>query len=174
MTFNRTIAFLLAGLIVPASHAIAACPQALAVYSEMPHPDGRQSEPAKAAEINFYPDADAVVVTNAFNMVLAKGPRLLGHAIWNVENARPDGALMLNCPDGDVTGDELRACTHWVGVIYSMDKNGQLGLLPGAQAPAAETLIFTDLSRALYFSDLNIDENILPQWDQFRLSGCQE
>lgn len=172
MTFKRTIALILAGIIMPASHALAACPQALAVYTEMPHPDG--SNNTRPTEINFYPDPNAVVVSNAFNMVLPKGPRLLGHAIWNVDAARPDGTLMLNCPDGDVTGDELRACTHWIGVIYSLDQNGQLGLLPAANEDAAETLIFTDMSRALYFSDLNTPENILPNWDAFRLTGCQE
>lgn len=172
MTFKRTIALLLAGFIMPASHAFAACPQALAVYTEMPAPDGQNKAPP--AEINFYPDPNAVVVSNAFNMVLSKGPRLLGHAIWNVDAARPDGALMLNCPDGDVTGDELRACTHWVGVIYSLDKSGQMSLLPAANEDAADRLLFTDLSRALFFSDLNTPENILPDWDVFRLTGCQE
>ena len=122
----------------------------------------------KPAEIT-YPDPNAVVVSNAFNMVLAKGPRLwdMPYGIWT----RPDGALMLNCPDGDGQGMNC-ACTHWVGVIYSLDREGRLDL---CQPPMRTLLsvLFSDLSRALFFSELNQPNNILPRWDVFRLSGCQ-
>lgn len=177
MTFKRPLSWLLAGaFIVPASLvasvASAACPQALAVYTEMAGPDMEAG--FQPAEINFFPDPNAFIVSNAFNMHLAKGESLQGHIIWNTDSARSDGTLMLNCPDGDVTGEEIRACTHWVGVVYAVNVQGTLSLMPAADEDAAQSLILTDMSRALYFGDLNKPSNTLPRWDQFQLSGCQE
>lgn len=177
MTFKHPLSWLLAGAFaVPAilstSLADAACPQALATYTEMPGPDTLPG--FQPAEINFYPDPNAVVVSNAFTMHLAKGESLQGHIIWNTDSARSDGTLMLNCPDGDVTGEEIRACTHWVGIIYAVNAQGLLSLMPAANEDAASSLILSDMSRALYFGDLNNEKNTLPRWDQFQLSGCQE
>ena len=38
--------------------------------------------------------------------------------------------IMNNCPEGDVTGDDIAACTVWEGVIYSIGADGKVGSLP--------------------------------------------
>ena len=44
---------------------------------------------------------------------------------------RPNGIVMYNCPEGDVTGDDLEACTVWQGLIYGVSAAGQVdNLLP--------------------------------------------
>ena len=58
-------------------------------------------------------------------MVLDKGVVLDGIVMWTDGVSRPHGSLMYKCPTGDVTGDELAACTVWQGVIYSVGRQGQ-------------------------------------------------
>ncbi|WP_200914051.1 hypothetical protein, partial [Microbacterium sp. Leaf203] len=60
-------------------------------------------------------------------------------------------ALMYKCPDGDVTGAELQACTLWQGVIYAADETGVVSLLP-KKGDAPKTLIFPDLGPSLRHS----------------------
>lgn len=147
-----------------AGQAHAACPQELAVYSEV---DGR-------TEIDFRPENEAAIVANSFRMILPDGPVLEGHVIWNDGMARPTGALMLDCPEGDLTGDEIAACTHWQGLVYALDAEGTVGLIPPRGEEAAPRLLFSDLSRTLDASPLNDGKAALPRWDVYALSGCQE
>ena len=142
--------------------AHAACPQELAVYTEI----GGQ------AQIEFSAEPAGFVVTNAFRLIVADDLVLDGIVMWNEGISRPNGLIMHQCPDGDVTGEELDACTHWQGVIYTVSSSGTVDLL--GQKDAAETLLLPDLSRQLHDSDLNSDGGTLVGFDVFALSGCQE
>ena len=146
-----------------ATPALAACPVELAVYGDRDH----------VAGIDFRPVVDRAAVTNAFRMNLDNGVVLDGFVMWSEGTERPYGALTYKCPEGDVTGEELEACTVWQGVIYSADAAGAVGLLPKAGA-APKTLLFPDLGPSLGLSAIGEGGLSRMPWDVFALKGCQE
>ncbi|MER8549663.1 hypothetical protein [Mesorhizobium sp. M0684] len=145
--------------------ALAACPLELAVYGD----------PEDAAEIDFRPTGESAAVTNSFKMVLDNGVVLDGIVMWTEGAARPHGSLMYKCPAGDVTGDELAACTVWEGVIYTADDQGNIALLPGEGKDAPKKLILPDLGASLQMSAAYSANGFSKvPWDVFALKGCQE
>ena len=146
-------------------NAHAACPLALAVYGDAESDAG----------IDFRPTMDAATVTNTFKMVLDKGVVLDGIVMWTSGVSRPHGSLMYKCPTGDVTGNELAACTVWQGVVYSADDKRNIALLAAEGADAPQSLIFPDLGPSLQMSSAFGANGFskLP-WDVFLLKGCQE
>ena len=168
------IGFVAGSLVLTAisSAAHAACPIQLAVYGEA----------RSGAEIDFTPTGTSATITNTFRMILDNNVVLDGIAMWTEGSAgRPHGSLMYKCPTGDVTGDELAACTLWEGVIYSADEKGIAGLLPAEGVDAPKNLIFPDLGPSLEMSAAHHDSNgsgaggfTKVPWDIFVLKGCQE
>ncbi|TIT03657.1 hypothetical protein [Mesorhizobium sp.] len=153
------------GLALTGSAAFAACPLELAVYGDA---EG-------AGEIDFRPTMESAVVTNTFKMVLDNSVVLDGIVMWTEGVARPHGSLMYKCPTGDVTGDELAACTVWEGVVYSADDKGNIALLPAEGVAAPKTLIFPDLGPSLQMSAAYGANGFSKvPWDVFSLKGCQE
>ena len=146
-------------LVLPAQ---AACPQERAVYTEV---DG-------TAQIEFSAEPAGFVVTNSFRLLLADELVLDGIVMWNQGVSRPSGLIMHQCPIGDVTGEELDACTHWEGVIYTVAEDGSIGMI--GQDDAAAALLLPDISRQLHYSELNADGRTLLGFDVFALSGCQQ
>lgn len=145
--------------------AYAACPIELAVYSDA----------QSGSEIDFTPTGTSVTVTNSFRMILDNNVVLNGIVMWNEGVSRPNGALMYKCPEGDVTGEELAACTSWHGVIYTSDDKGSIGLLPAEGIEAPKTLILPDLGPALRQSSAYGGSGFSKvPWDVFALKGCQE
>lgn len=157
---------LAAGLVLlSAFPALAACPVELATYSDR---DG-------IAELEFTPVAGSAAVTNKFRLFMNGGPQFEGVVMWTEEPARPNGLLMFNCPEGDVTGMELDACTIWQGVIYSVDDKGEVGVLPGEGEPAPQKLILADLATWMKQAPAFVDAGLFTvPWDGFSLTGCQE
>jgi len=161
-----SLAFLAAA---PAAQA--ACPIQLAVYGEA----------QSGAAIDFTPTGTSATTTNTFRMILDNNVVLDGIAMWTEGGAaRPHGSLMYKCPTGDVTGEELAACTVWEGVIYSVDEKGGVGLLPAEGADAPKSLVFPDLGPSLEMSAAHRDAGAsgggftkVPS-DVFVLKGCQE
>ena len=155
---------MLASALVLTGPAVAACPVELAVYGDR----------GDAAGIDFRPATESATVTNAFRMNLENGVQLDGIVMWSEGVERPYGALMYKCPDGDVTGAELEACTLWQGVVYAADDTGKIDLLP-KKGDAPKTLIFPDLGPSLRQSSAYGAQGFskLP-WDVFTLKGCQE
>ncbi|MDX8495698.1 hypothetical protein RFN29_29505 [Mesorhizobium sp. VK22B] len=157
---------LAAGVAHVAATAQAACPIQLAVYGEA----------KSGAEIDFTPTGPSATITNTFRMILDNNTVLDGIAMWTEGSAsRPHGSLMYRCPTGDVTGEELAACTVWEGVIYSADEKGTVGLLPAEGANAPKSLIFPDLGPSLEMSAAYGPAGFSKvPWDIFSLKGCQE
>jgi hypothetical protein len=149
-----------------ADPARAACPQELAVYTDRD----------KAASLEFRPaPPEAAVRSSAFRVLFAQsGVSVDGIVLWTDEVPRPFGMLMHDCPEGDVTGEEIAACTVWQGVIYRADADGAVGLL-AKEGPAAERLLLPDFGPSVRHSALYGAGgiSILP-FDVFDLSGCQE
>jgi hypothetical protein len=168
LTVQRSaIAVLAIGLALSlgASSAFAACPIELAVYQDR---DG-------IAEISFEPVTESVTVTNQFRMVFAGAPPFKGMVLWTENPSRPNGLIVHGCPEGDLTGAEIDACTVWQGPIYAVDGEGMAGLIPAEGQPAPQGLLLADFGYkivgAAAFDLLNLDK--LP-WDGFKLAGCQE
>ena len=148
------------------SAAQAACPQALAVYADAD----------KTLTLEFRPgDAQAATVTNMFRVVMENDVVLDGIVQWNMGLARPNGMAMYNCPEGDVTGEELDACIIWQGVVYALDGTGTVGLLAAGDEDAAQRLLLPDFGRAIRYSTVWGESKVqhVP-WDVLSLSGCQE
>ena len=145
------------------SPALAACPIELAVYGER----------EQVAEIDFRPTMGSATTTNSFKMLLGNDLVLDGVVLWSSDAARPHGTLMHQCPEGDVTGEELAACTVWEGVIYTTDGAGAVDLLPNEHKDAPGKLIFPDLGGQLSRSAIK-DKLPKQPWDVFALKGCQE
>ncbi|MFD1982168.1 hypothetical protein ACFSOZ_05625 [Mesorhizobium newzealandense] len=155
----------LAALTAANSSAYAACPIELAVYGET----------QSGSEIDFTPTGSSATVTNSFRMILDNNVVLNGIVMWNEGISRPNGALMYKCPEGDVTGEELAACTSWHGVIYTSDDKGSIGLLPAEGVDAPKTLILPDLGPWLRQSTAYGGSGFSKvPWDVFALKGCQE
>ncbi len=145
--------------------AHAACPIQLAVYSDT----------QSGTEIDFTPTGTSATVTNSFRLILDNNVVLNGIVMWTEGVSRPNGALMYKCPEGDVTGGELAACTLWTGVIYTSDDKGNIGLLPAEGIEAPKTLILPDLGPMLRQSTAYGGGGFskVPS-DVFAMKGCQE
>lgn len=144
----------------------AACPIELAVYGDA----------QSGSEIDFTPTGASATVTNSFRLILDNNVVLDGIAMWtDGAAARPHGSLMYKCPTGDVTGEELAACTLWEGVIYGADDKGVIGLLPAERADAPQSLVFPDLGPSLEMSTVHGGNGFskVPS-DVFTMKGCQE
>ena len=94
---------------------------------------------------------------------------------WTSGVSRPHGSLMYKCPTGDVTGEELAACTVWEGVVYGADDKGNIALLPAEKVDAPGSLIFPDLGASLQMSAAYGANGFSKvPWDVFVLKACQE
>lgn len=148
-----------------ASPALADCPIELATYRDRD----------EVAEIAFSPVDGRAAVTNQFQVAMDGGPLFEGVIMWTDDPERPRGMVFFNCPEGDVTGTELDACTLWEGVVYGIDEKGDVDLLPGEGKPAPHKLILADLGYNMRWAPnfRNAGLYTVP-WDVFTLSGCQE
>jgi len=155
----------MAGMALAPATAHAACPIELAVYGDA----------QSGSEIDFTPTGTSATVTNTFRMILDNNVVLNGIVMWTEGVARPNGALMFKCPEGDTTGAELAACTPWHGVIYTSDDKGSIGLLPAEGVEAPKTLILPDLGPMLRQSSAYGGNGFskVPS-DGFTLKGWQE
>jgi hypothetical protein len=162
--FSRylTALIVMAPTILPAN---AACPVELSTYGDRD----------KVAEINFTPAQGGATVANSFRMLLEKDIVLDGIVQWTEGESRSHGMLTYKCPEGDVTGEEYAACTVWQGVIYSVDEQGAVGLMPAQGQPAPKRLVFTDLGPSLQLaSAFGKDGLSKVPFDVFEINGCQE
>lgn len=145
------------------SKALAACPQELAIY-----------EDSTGNSITFLPPQENTAAEQEFTLRLGQ-TALQGVVMWSKEPDRPNGIVMDQCPDGDVTGEELNACTVWQGVIYSLTKDADAKLLGKRGAPNAEALLLPDFSRYAMEHTFKTPLAGPPKVDDvFRMKGCQE
>lgn len=150
--------------------SIAAVPASLACPIER----SRYHDNGNVASIEFRPTGQSAAVTNTFRMLVGS-VAFDGVVLWTQGIARPNGVLSYQCPDGDVTGPELDACTLWQGVIYTSDAAGKIGLLPAEGTEAPQTLVLADLAYGMTRS-ASYAANRFSQspGDVFTLEGCRE
>lgn len=153
-------AALLTSMAVP---ALAACPQELSIY-----------EDTSGNSLTFSPPHDSQAAEHEFKLRI--GPtELQGVVMWSKDPDRPNGIIMDNCPDGDVTGEELNACTVWQGVIYGLTKDADAPFIGKRGTPNAEALLLPDLSRYLHDHSFKSPLAGPPKADDvFRMKACQE
>lgn len=155
------VAFLACGML-PAMAA--ECPQEHAIYADS----------KGAYTLTFEPvDLASSSSTHRFSVKVKQGGAVLdGYVMPSDTVERTNGMLFYNCPDGDVTGADLAACTVWQGVIYGNDQ-GKLQLLPQQGAKAAPEILLPGFGPALQASDAwkKIKATVVP-WDVLALKGC--
>jgi hypothetical protein len=168
MASNRQVALTLPVLIGLAAPALAACPQALAVYG-----DGKD-----ATGISFAgPPGEADAMLHRFELVFAASAvKMEGVVMLAGEPDRPWGIVMHDCPEGDATGAEIEACTVWQGPVYAIDGKGEVDWLPvSGEAAAGNRLLLPDFGAAVMQSAAYRTNQItrIPG-DVFGLKACQE
>ncbi|MFS8147269.1 hypothetical protein [Rhizobium sp. BR 249] len=126
---------------VPAAASGAECKQERAVYIDR---DG-------AYELRFTPlNSASATASNQFKVSALKTSVVMeGYVVPSEDPVRAIGILMFNCPEGDVTGADLNACTVWQGAVYGMDAKGEMDNLQPEGAVAAEKLVLPGLGPAI-------------------------
>jgi len=142
----------------------AECTQEHAIYSDS----------KDAYTLTFEPvDLGSSSSTHRFSIKVEQGGAVLdGYVMPSDTGERTNGMLFYNCPDGDVTGSDLAACTVWQGVIYGNDR-GKIELLPQQGAKAAQEILLPGFGPALQASEAwkKINATVVP-WDVLTLKGC--
>jgi hypothetical protein len=158
-------ALLVIGLLLANAASAAECRQDRAVYGDR---DG-------GYEIAFEPvGSDAAVTSHRFKVkVLASGTVLDGMVIAGEDPVRSNGMVLHDCPEGDVTGEEISACTVWEGVVYALEAAGDAALVPDDGAKAAEALLLAGFGPAVRYSGLwDKGKASVAPWDVFKRKGC--
>ncbi|MCL6707391.1 hypothetical protein M8R20_10300 [Pseudomonas sp. R2.Fl] len=153
---------LTSGGFVPA--LAADCPVERAVYAEA----------ELSTELRFEPaSAENSPVTHRFTMVASgKAGEAEGHVFYDLEIERPVSTILRDCPEGDVTGADLAACTVWKGIIYGVDQaTGHVDLLPPEGAAAPDQLLLPGFGPAVAASSLGQAFDGMP-WDVFSYKEC--
>ena len=154
------------GALLAVSPAVAAdCLQQQAIYGD-----------ADAAyELRFEPVGSASAATsNHFKIKVGKTDLVLdGIVMQSGEPVRASGMIMNNCPEGDVTGDDIAACTVWQGVIYSISADGKVDSLPQEGMAAAQQVLLPDFGPAIRNSSIWGKATVAP-WDALTLKGCSQ
>lgn len=139
------------------------CAQEKAIYGDE---DG-------AYTLGFAPvETDSAAISHAFTVSVAGTDIVLdGHVMPAGEPERTNGMIMNNCPEGDVTGEDIRTCTIWEGVVYAVGLDGKVASLPEEGQPAAAQLLLPDFGPSIRNSALWGKASVAP-WDVLIFKGC--
>jgi hypothetical protein len=153
-------------LVLSAQASLAAeCSQEKAIYADR---DG-------AYELKFAA-VDSEAASSSYRLTIAvknADVKLDGFVMGSEPVNRPNGILFHNCPEGDTTGEEIRKCTVWQGVIYAAG-SGKVDLLPVTGSPAASEILLPGFALGLIESTAwgKGKATVVP-WDVLSLKGCQ-
>lgn len=142
------------------------CVQEKAVYVDMDN----------AYELRFEPLEAESPVSNKFKLAVRNTAVVADGIVMRTDDQlRADGKIMFECPEGDVTGADLRACTVWQGMVYASDLKGHIRALPGEGESAAERLFLPALGPSIQKSSLWGDgKATVAPWDVLSLKGCYQ
>jgi hypothetical protein len=159
-------AVLCATLVLAPVTGSAACTQDHAVYVDS----------SDTLTLAFRPVGEAEVTSHVFEIsVVGSKQAMQGHVIDSDEPVLPDGMVLFNCPQGDVTGADIEACTVWQNVVYASDARARFSYLPAGASEAAPQLLLADFGRSFRFSSAwdGMDAKTIPT-GIFHLKGCIE
>jgi hypothetical protein len=155
-----SLAFLPAGLAYAG-----ACTQERAVYAD----------DKGIYELTFQAvDPESSASSHSFKMTIKNTKLVLDGYVMSSEPVnRSNGFLFNNCPEGDITGDDIAACTVWQGVIYGHEK-GRIELLPEQGKTAADEVLLAGFGPALQASAAwGPNKATVVPWDVLVLKGCR-
>lgn len=160
----RSVAVVAFSLLGARSLAAAECPIEKAICRE----------PEAHAELRFArTDGENSPLSHRFALILG-GKHFDGHVMYDPEIERPVAMVLNNCPEGDVTGADIAACTVWRGIIYAGDeRKGDIGLLPSEGEAAAPAIVLPGFGPAWMASSAGKSTDTTP-WDVFSLEGCDQ
>jgi hypothetical protein len=149
----------------PSVRAAPDCRQEHAIYADR---DG-------AYELSFEA-VDTEAASSSYRFVVSvknTDIKLEGFVMGSEPVNRPNGILFHNCPEGDTTGEEIRKCTVWEGVIYSAG-SGKIDLLPLTGSPAAPEILLPGFALALVDSTAwGAGKATVVPWEVLSLKGCR-
>ncbi|MBB4065217.1 hypothetical protein [Gellertiella hungarica] len=158
----RTAALALSSLGFTGAFA-AECPQERAVYQSVSGDYTLSFEKV---------DADAAAVTHLF--ALKTGDMALEGLVMETEApTRTVARIMKGCPDGDVTSDDIRACTGFEGYVYGIAKDSRAANLGPGRGDAASSVLFAGLGPALAASPLSGKYRLPEVSDSFQFKECR-
>jgi hypothetical protein len=155
----------LALALLPSFAFAAECKQERAIYADR---DG-------AYELAFEPvDSEAASSSYRFSMAVKNTDvKLEGFVMGSEPVDRPNGILFHDCPEGDVTGEDLAKCTVWEGVIYA-GAQGKIALLPPTGSDAAQEILLPGFGPAIRDSSAwGAGKASVVPWDVLVLKGCK-
>ncbi|MFB2566851.1 hypothetical protein [Rhizobium sp. IMFF44] len=142
------------------------CVQEKAVYVDMDN----------AYELRFEPMEADSSVSNRFKLTVRNTNIVADGIVMRTDDhLRADGRIMFECPEGDVTGADLRACTVWQGMVYASDLKGHIRALPAEGESAADRLFLPALGPSIQKSSLwGKGKATVAPWDVLSLKGCNQ
>nr|WP_246665377.1 hypothetical protein [Rhizobium tropici] len=152
--------------VAPAAVHAEECVQEKAVYVDMDN----------AYELRFEPMGSESAVSNRFKLAVRNTAIVAeGIVMRSDDQLRADGRIMFECPEGDVTGADLRACTVWQGMVYASDLKGHIRALPAEGESAADRLFLPALGPSIQKSSLwGKGKATVAPWDVLSLKGCNQ
>lgn len=157
---------MMAFAVTPSPAFAVECMQEKAVYVDMDD----------AYELRFEPMGSESSLSNRFKLAIRNTTVVADGVVMRTDDQlRADGRIMFECPEGDVTGADLRACTVWQGMVYASDLKGHIRALPAEGEIAAERLFLPALGPSIQKSSLwgNGKATVAP-WDVLSLKGCDQ
>lgn len=158
-------------LSVFATAAQAACTQNRAIYRDRDDAYTLTFRPEQPNDLKMTP-----APTNEFTITANDKPefKLDGMVIWPEEGvARPYALITFNCKGDGSDPEQLDDCSIWQSVVYGLKESAEAEVLPKADEPAAQAVLFPDLVTALDGYDFG---NAKPEkplaWEVFRFQGC--
>ena len=147
---------------------------AQAALSECQQSKARYIDPESELVFAFEAGSESSAFLQSFSIGSEKSEtKIEGFITLEGEPLRPIAYAVHQCPDGDITGDELAECTIWQGVVYGWYSDGAVGLLPDESDPAVKQLLLPDFARSVMskplWSELNIDRE---PFEVFDLLDC--
>lgn len=159
------VALLLAATLCSQPLMAAECKQGSAVYTDR---DG-------AYELRFSPlNSEAAAASNQFKIKVLKTSMVLdGYVMPSEDPDRSIGMVMFNCPGGDVTGDDLNACTIWQGMVYGIDAKGEMNNLQPEAGAAADKIVLPGIGPAIRASSIwGEGKASVAPWDVLDFKEC--
>ena len=149
-------------IIVSPALADEACVQEKAVYTS-----------AHGFSLSFKPvGSDAAAVNNLFEMT-SGSVSLTGFVMESEAPVRSIARVEKDCPEGDVTGDDIAACTVFEGYVYAISAEGMAGNIPRGQEKSAAHLLLSKLGPSLAISPVSEKLKLTPpEGDLFTFKEC--
>lgn len=149
---------------------------ALALASECVQEKAVYGDTDDAYELRFEPTESESSVSNKFKLAVRNTAVVADGIIMRTDDQHhANGRIMFECPEGDVTGADLRACTVWQGMVYASDLKGHISTLPAGGEGAAERLFLPALGPSIQKSSLwGEGKATVAPWDVLSLKGCYQ